>query len=197
MQIGEPPSVNRAAAPQSIASRSRPARRTRALAARLLLALSCLLSTAPAWAQAPSAKNSTPAAGEVALERRLLAPCCWNQTLDAHESDLAASLRSEVRARLHAGEPVSAIEDDLVARYGERIRAVDKGHEPGGAMPFLIGPGVLVIGAALIVMARRWRRSAASAHSREDVRAASSNDAQSPDDPYDTRLDDELRALGD
>ena len=114
-----------------------------------------------------------------------------------HESDLASSLRSEVRARLHAGEHASIIEEDMVARYGERIRAVDKGHDPGGAMPFLVGAGALMIGAALIIMARRWRRSAASAHSQEDMRAASSKDAQSPHDPYDTRLDDELRALGD
>ncbi len=110
-----------------------------------------------------------------------------------HESDLAGSLRREVRARLHAGEPASAIEDDLVARYGERIRAVEKGHDPGGAMPFFVVSGALVIGASLIAMARRWRRSAASAR----LSAASSRDAQSPDDLYDTRLDDELRALGD
>ncbi len=114
-----------------------------------------------------------------------------------HESDLAGSLRGEVRARLHAGEPASAIEDDLVARYGERIRAVEKGHDPGGAMPFFVGAGALLIGASLVVMARRWRRSAASARSREGASAAPSRDAQSPDDPYDTRLDDELRALGD
>ena len=57
--------------------------------------------------------------------------------------------------------------------------------------PFLVGLGALSIGALLVFMVRRWRRSAASAPSRRDVAQAAS-----PDDPYDTRLDDELRALG-
>jgi cytochrome c-type biogenesis protein CcmH len=191
MQIHGSPSVRRS---KTIASR---ARHVRSLAARFLLVLTCVLSAAPAWGQAPLERDSTPAAGEVTLERRLLAPCCWNQTLDMHESDLASSLRGEVRARLHAGEPASTIEDDLVARYGERIRAVEKGRDPGGAMPFLVGLGALSIGALLVVMVRRWRRSPASARSREDMRGAASKVVQSPDDPYDTRLDDELRALGD
>ena len=194
MKIDDSPSAGRpVAAKRTTASR---ARRARSLAARLLLVLTCVLSAAPAWAQAPLESNSMPAAGEVTLERRLLAPCCWNQTLDMHESDLAGSLRREVRERLHAGEPASAIEDDMVARYGERIRAVDKGHDPGGAMPFLVGLGALSIGASLVVMVRRWRRSAASARSREDAREATSKGVQRPDDPYDARLDDELRALG-
>jgi hypothetical protein len=64
-------------------------------------------------------------------------------------------------------------------------------------MPFLIGFGALLTGASLVVMVRRWRRSAASARSREDVRGAAAKVGQSLDDPYDTRLDDELRALGD
>ena len=166
------------------------------LVTRFFLVLTCVLSAASAWAQAPLESSSMPAAGEVTLERRLLAPCCWNQTLDMHESDLAGSLRREVRERLHAGEPASAIEDDMIARYGERIRAVDKGRDPGGAMPFLVGLGALSIGAALVVMVRRWRRSAASARSREDMREATSKGVQRPDDPYDARLDDELRALG-
>ena len=195
MQIHDSRPVNRvAAAMKTTASRGR---HVLSLAARFLLVLTCALAAAPAWGQAPLERDSTPAAGEVTLERRLLAPCCWNQTLDMHESDLASSLRGEVRARLHAGEPASTIEDDLVARYGERIRAVDKGRDPGGAMPFLVGLGALLIGASLIVVVRRWRRSAASARSREDVREAAAKVGQSPDDPYDTRLDDELRALGD
>jgi cytochrome c-type biogenesis protein CcmH len=195
MEIHDYRSVSRAAsARKSTASRGH---HVLSLAARFLLVLTCVLSAAPAWGQAPLERDSTPAAGEVTVTRRLLAPCCWNQTLDMHESDLASSLRGEVRARLHAGEPASTIEDDFVARYGERIRAVARGRDPGGVMPFLVGLGALLIGASLIVMVRRWRRSPAAARSREDVRAAAAKAIQSPDDPYDTRLDDELRALGD
>jgi cytochrome c-type biogenesis protein CcmH len=57
------------------------------------------------------------------LERRLLAPCCWRETLDVHTSPLSTQLRSELRARLAAGESAPQIEDALVARYGPRLRA--------------------------------------------------------------------------
>ena len=194
MQIVGSPSMRRSAAVTTAAASG--SRRARSLATRLLLVLACVLSAAPARGQASFEMDSTRAAGEVTLEQRLLAPCCWNQTLDMHESDLASSLRREVRARLHAGELASTIEDDMIARYGERIRAVDKGHDPGGAMPFVVGLGALSIGALLVVMLRRWRRSAASSRSRDDVRETGSKGVQPPDDPYEARLDDELRALG-
>ena len=51
-----------------------------------------------------------PAPGERALEGRLLAPCCYQGTLDVHESESAAALRMRIRGRLHAGETVEAVE---------------------------------------------------------------------------------------
>src|SRR5512140_1121487 len=65
--------------------------------------------------------------GAERLEGRLLAPCCWAQTLDIHGSEIANTLRREIRTRLKAGESPDAIEQSLVARYGERIRAVPDG----------------------------------------------------------------------
>lgn len=58
------------------------------------------------------------------LESRLLAPCCYKQTLDVHSSELANAVRSEVRARMKDGASATEVEAELVARYGERIRAV-------------------------------------------------------------------------
>jgi cytochrome c-type biogenesis protein CcmH len=162
--------------------------------ARLLLVLACWFAAGPARADATASPDQAPAPGEVTLERRLLAPCCWNQTLDIHESDLAASLRHEIRARLRAGEPQSVIEDDLAARYGERIRAVERGHDPGGAMPFLVGFSALVTGAGLVALLRRWRRVSERVRSREDVKISGANVSETPED---IRLDDELRALDD
>lgn len=51
-----------------------------------------------------------------AIQARLRAPCCWVQTLDVHESELATNLRAEIHARLQRGEKSRTIEDDLVAR---------------------------------------------------------------------------------
>lgn len=76
------------------------------------------------------------------LEGRLLAPCCWNGTLDIHGSPLASSLRAEILRRLTAGESVVVIEADLVARHGERIRAIPY---PGFLGP--LGKGLLAVAA--------------------------------------------------
>ncbi len=82
----------------------------------------------------------TPAEAATELEERLLAPCCWNQTLDIHASPLASSIRSEIRRRLEAGETVAQVEADLVARHGERIRAV-----PHAGFMRPVGMGLLAV----------------------------------------------------
>jgi hypothetical protein len=105
---------------------SRPAR---SVVARSLLGLACLFVAGAAGAAGKVVPERT-AAGEVTVESQLLAPRCWHQMLDIHESDLAASLRHEIRTRLHAGESQSMIEDERVSRYGQRIRAVKRGMIP-------------------------------------------------------------------
>ena len=57
------------------------------------------------------------------LEKRLLAPCCWRETLATHESPTANKLRREIRTRIAEGESASAIETDLVRRHGPGLRA--------------------------------------------------------------------------
>src|SRR5688500_17510504 len=57
------------------------------------------------------------------LATHFIAPCCWRQTLADHDSPVAVELRAELAARLAGGEAPAAIEQRLVARYGERILA--------------------------------------------------------------------------
>ena len=67
------------------------------------------------------AQNATAQARE--LEAHLLAPCCWRETLAEHQSQLASTLRDEIRTRLAGGESVARLEADLIARHGPRIVA--------------------------------------------------------------------------
>ncbi|WP_394850359.1 cytochrome c-type biogenesis protein CcmH [Pendulispora brunnea] len=123
--------------------------------------------------------------GEAMLEGRLLAPCCWTQTLDIHESPLATELRTEIHGRLDQGESAEVIEEDLVARYGERIRAIPKGHDPRAAVSFASAGAMLLSAIGLLWLLRRWTRPRmALAAPRTGTR-----------DEYDARLDDELREL--
>ena len=116
------------------------------------------------------------------LEDRLLAPCCWRQSLRDHESPVATELRSEIRARVAAGETTSAIEADLVGRYGVEIRALPSGKDPRWMIGAVVGAGVLGGLVVLAVILRRRRPS-----------TAIGTLVPSLEDPDDTdRLDDEL-----
>ena len=130
----------------------------------------------------PSVARADERDQERVLEGRLLAPCCWMQTLDVHESPLASELRREVHARLHAGEGVRVVEADLVARYGERIRAVPADSDPRRGIG--LASAALVAGSGgflLWLFVRRVRRG----------RSATPRLVTTRDD-YDRRLDEEL-----
>jgi cytochrome c-type biogenesis protein CcmH len=162
------------------------------------LALAGLVALTPARALArdpgptPAASSDelaaqVPATGERSIERRLFAPCCYTQTLDLHESEIAHDLRLEIRRRLGAGEAADVIEQSLVRRYGERIRAVPE-QDPMR----LIAPAMLLsaglAGILVLRLLRRWKRRS------EEMARLSPVVAAGPD-AYDDRLDAELRAL--
>lgn len=117
------------------------------------------------------------------LERRILAPCCFRQTLEDHDSDIAHKLRAEIERRITAGEQSEVIEDDLVRRYGEDVRAMPRDVDPrellGIAVGVVLGLGVLVIRG--FVRARPTVETAATAPAGDDR-----------DLEYQARLDDEL-----
>lgn len=122
--------------------------------------------------------------GAARLEGRILAPCCWNQTLDIHGSEPAMELRREIRKRLVAGETSDAIEADLVRRYGERILA-----SPPGSPIFGVGVALTAVMAAGAFGAyrvlRSWKKPAPALPT-----------APAPDDAaLDERLDRELEQL--
>jgi cytochrome c-type biogenesis protein CcmH len=155
----------------------------------LVLAVPLAGGSARAQGSAGSGGGSS-APGEARLLARLIAPCCWTQTLDVHESEISASLRREIRARLLAGESPDAIEDSIVARYGERIRAVPRGEEVGGHIPLVVGLAMLAAAGALLAMVRRWLGASAARPAPLAAKAAGT-----APDPYDGKLDDELRAF--
>lgn len=153
----------------------------------LLFALAVSLAAASAVAGTPrEALSSLPAApGERALAARLLAPCCYAQTLDLHESETASDLRMEIRRRLYDGESVEAVERSIVSHYGERVRAA-----PARDPVRFVALGLLAVSAlaGLLVLRvlRRWR---ATTDARPGPAAAALRDA------YDERIDAELRDL--
>jgi cytochrome c-type biogenesis protein CcmH len=123
---------------------------------------------------------------------RLLAPCCWNQTLDIHDSELATQLRGEIADRLEHGEVALGIEDDMALRFGERVRAVPRARDPRQSMALAVTSAMLLVLAGLLLVAVRWKRR------RELPRAEQQEErmlAMLPDElreEYEARLDREL-----
>lgn len=128
-----------------------------------------------------------------AVEGRLIAPCCWVQTLDVHESPLATELREEIEARLRHGEPSEAIEDDLAARYGEKIRAVPRGKDPRNYIPLGVALGMLTALSLLVLTVRTWVARSRELRAKARVQAPTGQSA----DAYDDKLDEALAGLDD
>ncbi len=157
--------------------------------------LVCALIGIPARALAAPAEPTDDGSfvqGEKTLESRLMAPCCWNQTLDVHESEVTRALRAEIRRRLRAGESAERIEADLVERYGPRIRAVPAGASLTGIAVW-VSAGVVLsgLGAALLVV--RWARRG----KKDDAPKKQPAGEQGTRDAWDDRLDAEVDDLPD
>lgn len=115
-----------------------------------------------------------------------MAPCCWAQTLDVHESPTTPGLRAEILRRVRAGESSDAIEEDFVARYGERVLAVPHGATTpeAAATPIVL---LFLLGSAVLI-SRLVRR-------RGDRATSGSPPTSSVPDDMDRRLDDELERM--
>lgn len=130
--------------------------------------------------------------GASALEGRILAPCCWNQTIDIHGSEVSNNLRRDIRRRLKAGESADTIQASIVAQYGPKILAVPPGS-PLKSIASLLALGLIAAGASGFFMLKRWRERG-QAHAQREVSA----NAKEPNDAkLDARLDAELKALDD
>lgn len=157
-----------------------------ALVRALAIVIGLVALLAAGGALLGSGSTSTPP-GAKALEASLLAPCCFGGTLDVHDSEISHQLRAEIEARVARGESTAAIESDLVSRYGPQIRAMpDRGAFSATMAMVMVSIGIG--GAAVLLLARRWRRGAP---------ALPSGDAGSPAlrDADDERLDAELAEL--
>ena len=134
-------------------------------------------------------------AGASRLEGRLLAPCCWNQTLDIHASEPTYQLRSEIRRRLKAGESPEAIEQSIVERYGQKILAVPD-SSPLVSVANLLAVGFVGAGVGAFFMLKRWRVAGVAAAAAEKKKRAKAEAAADPKrDALDERLDRELEEI--
>ncbi|MBB3460078.1 cytochrome c-type biogenesis protein CcmH [Rhizobium sp. BK377] len=124
---------------------------------RFLLALTLILSAAPAFAVNPNEMLADPAleARARTLSAELRCMVCQNQSIDDSNADLAKDLRLLVRERIADGDSDDEVLNYIVSRYGEFVLL-----KPRFSVRTLLlwGAPVLLIlagGASLIVFARK------------------------------------------
>jgi cytochrome c-type biogenesis protein CcmH len=131
--------------------------------------------------------------GASRLEGRIMAPCCWNQTIDIHGSEPAYELRREIRKRLKAGESPDAIEASFVQRFGPKILAVPD-SSPLGSLATVLSLAFGGAGVAGYFMLKRWTRAGKKP---DPKKAAKSGSSAAKPDALDDRLDRELSEIRD
>lgn len=116
--------------------------------AGLLQALPLTAQPVPTLAQRQSIQR---------LEQRLMAPCCYSQTIADHMSEIAYQMRDEVTARVIAGQSDEEIISYYRRQYGDKILVVPDGAS--GVVAFAIPP-IALLGALLLLtlLLKRWHR---------------------------------------
>jgi cytochrome c-type biogenesis protein CcmH len=132
--------------------------------------------------------------GANAIEGRLMAPCCWTQTIDIHDSPVSLSMRHEIRRRLRNGESAEVIQASFVQRYGPKIMAVQEGSQLKNVF---IGLSVVMGGAgvAAAMMIGRWRKQSLTSPSPSLSPSNDTADSARARDKWDEKLDAELKDL--
>ncbi len=130
--------------------------------------------------------------GASRLEGRIIAPCCWNQTIDIHGSEPSYQLRREIRRRLKAGESADAIEASFVQRHGAKILAVPD-TSPLGNVATLLALGFGGAGVAAYFMLKRWSRAGAASAAKAASKVQGAGEPKR--DKLDERLDRELAEI--
>jgi cytochrome c-type biogenesis protein CcmH len=128
----------------------------------ILFSIGALLLLATLSAAPASGAQTAPASEKVReIEDRLIAPCCWTQPVSQHYSEVAETIRKEVREMVAAGKSRDEILDYYVSRYGERILASPR---PKGfnALVYILPWVALVAGAWLLfILLKKLRAPAA------------------------------------
>jgi cytochrome c-type biogenesis protein CcmH len=93
------------------------------------------------------------------VEKRLLAPCCYTQSIAEHGSDIAVQMRGEVAEMVARGKSESEIVEHYRSIYGDRILIVPDGVTGG----ILVSLPVAIAALACLVLFVCFRKMLRSA----------------------------------
>lgn len=164
---------------------------------RTTVLLSLLLSIVSVQADEEATKSEREKL-QADIEHSVVAPCCWNMTVDQHDSPASHKVRDQIATMLSQGKTKQEILDYLSspAQYGERILATPSQKTLLGKSAYWLIPIAMLFGLLVAVMTIR-RLS----HQGKPVKKAAppqpkSDQAQSGQkSSWDARVEEELKEL--
>ena len=138
-----------------------------------LMLLVALLAPSASPAVEPGEMLSNPAleARARTLSKDLRCMVCQNESIDDSGAPLAHDLRVLVRDRIKAGDSDAQVLDFLVARYGEFVLLKPRLSWHTVAL-WGLPPAVLLVGAVMVLVDLRRRRSGQAAGEQTNLTAA-------------------------
>lgn len=130
------------------------------------------------------------------LEHSLVAPCCWNMTVDQHDSQAARQVREKIAELIDQNKSKKEILAYFVAQpqYGERILAAPSQDTLLGKMAYWLIPIALVFGA--VVVTKTIKSFSKNKPAKPRAKTQNQTERQTAgDDPWSKRVEDELSHL--
>ena len=144
--------------------------------------------------------SSAPGADELTAEQKalkaevehsLVAPCCWNMTVDQHDSPTSRKVRDEIANLVRAGKNKEEILRYFSSQpqYGERILATPSQDTLLGKSAYWLIPIAILFGGCVVVVAIRKMTSRPAAEAKKTGRKPVE------DSPLSERIEAELKDL--
>ena len=122
---------------------------------RLVMTIGLVLGALVFTGGLPAQPTPEQASRIESLQREILVPCCWQEDVYTHRSELAYQMKDEIREMVLAGKSDREVLDHYKAQYGMRVLV-----EPEGGLWWVMNvvPAVvLVLGmVAIVFILRRW-----------------------------------------
>ena len=139
------------------------------------------------WIIPASAQGPTPTDDEVnRIAKQLYCPVCESTPLDVCPTEACRQWRELIRTMLAEGKGESEIKQYFVEHYGARVLA----EPPNRLVTYLVPAAAILLGAFLLFRGfQMWMKPS----TMEADSAEAEQEAESAQDPYITRLEEELK----
>lgn len=156
----------------------------------VLMVVSCLFAFRFTLSAEETDQNKQEAL-QAEIEHSLVAPCCWNMTVDHHDSPASRKLRTQITQFIKAGKSKEEILEyfSSPSQYGERILASPSQKTLLGKSAYWLIPIAFVFGVLVVGMTIR-RLSGPTA--QEPAKKSRPSESSKKGSPWDDRVEEEL-----